>query len=198
MAGFFGRLLGKRPAAPAPPVAPAAPATAVPEPEPVRKRKRRAPPGEWNPALPQDARMWAIVAAEFGGIARHGLARKLGQDVSDETMMFHVRTAATCARRVLGECNPPRPLEWQPDPVIGKSPSSPGLLGALSAESRMRKLDERERARARGPRFDMSWPEWFATRFTLAFIVDTGAVDEVKRKGEAVEREIAERFGRDS
>ena len=145
-------------------------------PAPARKR-RAAPPGEWNRDLPQDARMWAIVASEYGKFARHTMAgfRQWGEEfavANEDSLLFFVRTAATCARMVLGDVKPPRPLEWNPSSgKIGVPLLSPGTYGSQSAENTIRKLDERERARVKGPRFDMSWPEWFATRFPAAFIV---------------------------
>lgn len=207
-AGFFGWLRGKRPAAapapagpaepePAPsPVAPAAPPPSTSAPStsaPPRARKRRAAPGEWNRGLPQDARMWAIVAADFGGIVRRRLAlvRTYGEEYAaaiEDDLLFDVRAAATCARMVLGDVKPPRPFVRNPSPVIGESPFSPEHCGASFVDARMRKLDERERARAKGPRFDMSWPEWFAVRFPAAFIVDWTDFDDWKRRGEEVER----------
>lgn len=97
-AGFLGWLLGKRPGPAEPaPVAPAAPRPSMSTSAPACARKRRAAPGEWNPELPQGARMWAIVAAEYGRAAR-------------ETIAGARKWCAVCARRscvcnvaVLGE-----------------------------------------------------------------------------------------------
>lgn len=145
----------KAPAAPAPPM-PAAPAPP----------KRRAPAGEWDKTLPEERRMWAIMAADYGGVARKCLRPlrakesdiapvggkrltakdiEIGEAKHAAMLAAFARRAATCAARALGEeDNRPR-LHNQHSDVV--------------AFARVRDLHRRETARKTGARFD--WLAWF-------------------------------------
>lgn len=115
--------------------------------------------GEWNPALPDERRMWAIAAADYGRMVRgfvngrHGFrpdtpADVLAVQLDRSFLLFtgHARTAVTCARWATGDTDErPRTFNDLTDAV---------------ALAMMRRFDARERAR-KTRRFGLTWPEWF-------------------------------------
>lgn len=155
--------------------APASPAEPERDPPPARAPRksagggaqvRRASPAEWDRTLPDERRMWAIMAAEYGrmvkdlsrprrekvGDLREGGRRLTAEDIERleangaYLIARHARRAGTCAGRALGD--------------VDDRPRVHASLTDGVAWAAVQRLQAREQARKTGPRFD--WLKWFA------------------------------------